>query len=391
MEKRPDQKQRGALMLYHLMNWLDEAYDIPGFGAVDFITTRTALAAATALIISLIIGKNIINWLKSMQLGEVIRDDIGLDSHLSKANTPTMGGVIIILAIVIPALLWMNLFSIYTWMIVFVTIVLGVVGFADDYIKVVKRDKSGLHGWLKVGGQVFVGLVLGATLYFWPEFTEFNTLSTVPFLKNVNIDYAFLGESAGWIIYIPFVVFIITAVSNSANLTDGLDGLLSGTSAIAGIILGIFAYVSGRVDFSGFLNIMYLPGSGELTIFAASMVGGCLGFLWYNSHPASVFMGDTGSLALGGALGALALMIHKELLLPIICGIFMVETLSVIIQTGWFKYTKNKTGEGKRVFLMTPIHHHFEKQGWPESKIVVRFWIIAILLGIISLLTLKLR
>lgn len=378
-------------MLYHLMNWLDDAYEIPGFGAVDFITTRTALAAATALIISLIIGKNIINWLKSMQLGEVIRDDIGLDSHLSKANTPTMGGVIIILAIVIPALLWMNLYSIYTWMIVFVTLVLGVVGFADDYIKVVKRDKSGLHGWLKVGGQVFVGLILGATLYFWPEFTEFNTLSTVPFLKNVNIDYAFLGESAGWIIYIPFVVFIITAVSNSANLTDGLDGLLSGTSAIAGIILGIFAYVSGRVDFSGFLNIMYLPGSGELTIFAASMVGGCLGFLWYNSHPASVFMGDTGSLALGGALGALALMIHKELLLPIICGIFMVETLSVIIQTGWFKYTKSRTGEGKRVFLMTPIHHHFEKQGWPESKIVVRFWIIAILLGIISLLTLKLR
>lgn len=378
-------------MLYHLMNWLDDLYNLPGFGAVDFITTRTAFAAATALIISLIIGKKIINWLERMQLGEVIREDIGLDSHLSKANTPTMGGVIIILAIVIPALLWMNLYSIYTWMIIFVTLVLGIVGFVDDYIKVVKRDKSGLHGWLKIGGQVFVGLVLGAALYFWPEFQEFNTLSTVPFLKNVNIDYAFLGESTGWLIYIPLVIFIITAVSNSANLTDGLDGLLSGTTAIAGIILGIFAYVSGRVDFSGFLNIMYLPGSGELTIFAASMVGGCLGFLWYNSHPASVFMGDTGSLALGGALGALALMIHKELLLPIICGIFMVETLSVIIQTGWFRYTRNKTGTGRRVFLMTPIHHHFEKQGWPESKIVVRFWIIAILLGIISLLTLKLR
>lgn len=349
-------------MLYHLMNWLDDLYNLPGFGAVDFITTRTAFAAATALIISLIIGKKIINWLERMQLGEVIREDIGLDSHLSKANTPTMGGVIIILAIVIPALLWMNLYSIYTWMIIFVTLVLGIVGFVDDYIKVVKRDKSGLHGWLKIGGQVFVGLVLGAALYFWPEFQEFNTLSTVPFLKNVNIDYAFLGESTGWLIYIPLVIFIITAVSNSANLTDGLDGLLSGTTAIAGIILGIFAYVSGRVDFSGFLNIMYLPGSGELTIFAASMVGGCLGFLWYNSHPASVFMGDTGSLALGGALGALALMIHKELLLPIICGIFMVETLSVIIQTGWFRYTRNKTGTGRRVFLMTPIHHHFEKQ-----------------------------
>ena len=326
-----------------------------------------------------------------MQLKETIRDDIGLDSHLSKANTPTMGGVIIILATVIPALLWMNMSSIYTWMIIFVTLVLGVVGFIDDYIKVVKKDKSGLHGWFKVGGQVFVGLVLGSFLYFWPDFQEFNTLSTVPFLKDVNIDYAFLGEELGWLIYIPLVVFVITAVSNSANLTDGLDGLLSGTSAIAGVILGIFAYVSGRVDFSGFLNIMYLPGSGELTIFAASLVGGCLGFLWYNSHPATVFMGDTGSLAIGGAIGALALMIHKELLLPIICGVFVVETLSVIIQTTYFKYTKRKYGEGKRVYLMTPIHHHFEKKGWPESKIVVRFWIIAILLGIISLLTLKLR
>lgn len=378
-------------MLYFLIDWLDDLYNIPGFGAFDFITTRTAFAAVTALIISLIIGKNIINWLKRMQLKEVIRDDIGLDSHLNKGSTPTMGGVIIILAIVIPAILWMDPTSIYTWMIVFVTLTLGVVGFIDDYIKVVKQDKSGLQGWFKVAGQVFVGLVLGATLYFWPAFTEFNTLTTVPFLKEVNIDYAIFGEQLGWLIYIPLVIFIITAVSNSANLTDGLDGLLTGTSAIAGIVLGIFAYVSGRSDFSDFLNIMYLPGSGELTIFAASLVGGCLGFLWYNTHPASVFMGDTGSLALGGAIGALALMIHKELLLPIICGIFVVETLSVIIQTSYFKYTKKKFGEGKRVFLMTPIHHHFEKKGWPESKIVVRFWIIAILLGIISLLTLKLR
>lgn len=378
-------------MLYKLLNWLNVNYDPPGFGAFDFITTRTAFAAATALIISLIIGKNIISWLQKLQLKEVIREDIGLDSHLSKANTPTMGGVIIILATVIPAILWMDMTNIYTWMIVFVMLTLGIVGFIDDYIKVVKRDKSGLDGWFKIGGQVFVGSVLGATLYFWPEFQDFNTLSTVPFLKNVNIDYAFLGEALGWIIYIPMVIFIITAVSNSANLTDGLDGLASGTSAIAGFILGIFAYVSGRVDFSEFLNIMYLPGAGELTIFAASIVGACLGFLWYNTHPASVFMGDTGSLALGGALGALALMVHKELLLPIICGIFLVETVSVIIQTTWFKYTKRKYGEGRRVFLMTPIHHHFEKKGWPESKIVVRFWIIAILLGIISLLTLKLR
>ncbi len=378
-------------MLYELLSWINDVLNPPGFGAFDYITTRTAFAAATALLISLFIGKKIIKWLQKMQLKEVIRDDIGLQTHLAKADTPTMGGVIIILATVIPALLWMRMDSIYTWMIVFVVIVLGGVGFIDDYIKVVQKDKSGLHGWFKIIGQVLVGVVIGITLYFWPAFQEYNTLTTVPFLKDVNIDYAIFGESTGWLIYIPVVIFIITAVSNAANLTDGLDGLLSGTSAIAGIILGIFAYVSGRVDFSSFLNIMYLPGSGELTIFAASLVGACLGFLWYNSYPASVFMGDTGSLALGGALGAFAVMIHKELLLPIICGIFFVETVSVIIQTTWFKYTKRKYGEGRRVFLMTPIHHHFEKQGWPESKIVVRFWIIAILLGIISLLTLKLR
>ncbi len=378
-------------MLYALLDWLDDLYNIPGLGAFDFITTRTAFAASTALIISLLIGQSIIKWLKKMQLQETIRDDIGLDSHLSKAKTPTMGGVIIILATVIPALLFMDMTNIYTWMIVFVMVVLGSVGFIDDYIKVVKKDKSGLHGWFKIAGQVSVGLFIGSLLYWWPAFQEFNTLSTVPFLKDVNIDYAFFSQTYGWIIYIPIVIFVITAVSNAANLTDGLDGLAAGTSAIAGMILGIFAYVSGRVDFSNFLDIMYLPGSGELTIFAASLVGACLGFLWHNTHPASVFMGDTGSLAIGGALGALALMIHKELLLPIICGIFFVETLSVIIQTTYFKYTKRKYGEGRRVFLMTPIHHHFEKKGWPESKIVVRFWIIAILLGIISLLTLKIR
>jgi len=378
-------------MLYELISWLDQLYEPPGFGAFEFITTRTAFATATALIISLLIGRSIIQWLKKMQLGEVIRDDIGLDSHLSKTNTPTMGGVIILLATLIPAILWMKMTNIYTWMIIFVMLVLGIVGFMDDYIKVVKKDKSGLAGRFKIAGQVFVGLVLGIVLYWWPDFSEFNTLSTVPFLKNVNIDYAIFGESLGWIVYIPVVIFIITAVSNAANLTDGLDGLASGTSAIAGIVLGIFAYVSGRVDFSGFLDIIYLPGAGELTIFSASLFGACIGFLWYNTHPASVFMGDTGSLALGGALGALALMIHKELLLPIVCGIFFVETISVIVQTSWFRYTKKKYGEGRRIFMMTPIHHHFEKAGWPESKIVVRFWIVAILLGILSLLTLKLR
>lgn len=378
-------------MLYELLAWLNEQYSPPGFDAFDFITTRTAFAAATALIISLIIGKSIINWLGRMQLKETIREDIGLDMHLSKADTPTMGGVIIILATLIPAALWMDMFSVYTWMSIFVVLSLGVVGFLDDYIKVVMKNKSGLHGWVKIFGQVFAGGVLGATLYFWPAFDEFNTITTVPFLKEVHIDYAFFTTEYAWLIYIPVVILVITAVSNAANLTDGLDGLLTGTSAIAGVILGIFAYVSGRTDFSSFLNIMYLPGAGELTIFAASMVGACLGFLWYNSYPASVFMGDTGSLALGGALGALAIMIHKELLLPVICGIFVVEALSVIIQTTWFKYSRWKYGEPRRIFLMAPIHHHFEKLGWPESKITVRFWIIAILLGIISLLTLKLR
>jgi len=378
-------------MLYSLFEWLQNQYQPPGFGAFAYITTRTAFAAATALIISLLVGGRIIRWLERMQLKEVIRDDIGLDHHMEKSQTPTMGGVIILLAILVPALLWMRLDSIYTWMIVLSTLVLGLVGFADDYIKVIRKDKSGLAGRFKIIGQVTVGLILGALLYWHPDFSEFNTLSTVPFLKNVNINYGILGETWSWLIYIPIVIFIVTGVSNAVNLTDGLDGLAAGTTALSGVILGIFAYVSGRVDFSGFLDILYLPGTGELAIFCASIVGACMGFLWYNTHPAQVFMGDTGSLALGGALGAIALMIHKELLLPLICGIFLIETLSVIIQTSWFKYTRKRFGEGRRVFLMTPIHHHFEKLGWPESRIVVRFWIIAALLGILSLLTLKLR
>lgn len=378
-------------MLFELIDWLEKTYQPPGFSAFAFITTRSAIAAAMALFISLLIGHRIIKWLERMQLRETIRDDIGLDSHLGKAHTPTMGGVIILLAVLIPSLLWMPMDSIYTWMIILVTFILGMVGFADDYIKVVKKDKSGLSGKLKIAGQVFVGLLLGGTLYFWPEFEQFNTLSTVPFLKNVTIDYAIFGEAFGWLIYIPVAIFVITATSNATNLTDGLDGLAAGTSAIAGLILGIFAYISGRTDFSSFLDIIYLPGAGELTIFCASLVGGCMGFLWYNTHPAEVFMGDTGSLALGGAFGAIALMIHKELLLPIICGIFFVETVSVIIQTTYYKYTRKKYNVGRRVFLMAPIHHHFEKKGWSEPKIVVRFWILAVLLGILSLLTLKLR
>lgn len=378
-------------MLYELFSWLDSVYDFPGAGAFEYISTRTGLAAVTSVIISLIIGKRIITWLSKMQLKEIIRDDIGLDSHQAKAGTPSMGGVIIILAVVIPSVLFMKMDSVYAWLIIFVVIALGLVGFIDDYIKVVKKNKSGLAGRFKIVGQVVVGIVVGAVLYFHPDFTEVNTLSTVPFLKNVNIDYAFFGEQLGWLIYIPVAVFVITAVSNATNLTDGLDGLASGVSAICGFVFAIFAYVSGRTDLSGYLDIMYLPGVGELTIFCAALIGGCMGFLWYNSNPASVFMGDTGSLALGGAFGALGLMLHKELLLPFICGIFFFETLSVIIQTTYFKYTKRKYGEGKRVFLMTPIHHHFEKKGWSEQKIVVRFWIITVILGIISLLTLKIR
>ncbi len=378
-------------MLYWLLSWLEQHYQPPGFGAFEFITTRTALAATTALIISLLIGRRIIQFLEKMQLKEVIREDIGLDTHLDKAHTPTMGGIIIILAMVIPAALWMDPHNIYSWLIIFVTIALGLVGFVDDYIKVILKDKKGLLGRFKLSGQIITGLILGAILYFYPAFESYNTLTTIPFLKNVNMDYAFLGETIGWLIYIPVVILVITAVSNAVNLTDGLDGLASGISAIAGFTLGLFAYVSGRTDFSDFLSILYLPGAGELTIFAASLVGACMGFLWYNAHPAQVFMGDTGSLALGGALGAMGLMLHKELLLPIICGIFFVETISVIIQTTYFKYSRRKYGAGRRIFLMTPLHHHFEKKGWSESKIVVRFWIISVMLAILSLLTLKLR
>lgn len=378
-------------MLHQLFEWLESTYEFPGATAMAFISTRMGLAAITSLVISLIVGRRIIKWLGNMQLKEVIRDDIGLDTHMNKVGTPSMGGVIILLATLIPTILFVKMDSIYGWMITFVMLSLGIVGFIDDYIKVVKKDKSGLAGRFKIAGQVFVGLVLGCVLYFHPDFELFNTLSTVPFAADLNIDYAFFGEQWGWVIYIPVAIFIITATSNATNLTDGLDGLAAGISGISGMVFAIFAYVSGRVDYSGFLDIMYLPGAGELTIFAAALVGACMGFLWYNTNPASVFMGDTGSLALGGAFGALALMLHKELLLPFVCGVFFFETISVIIQTTYFKYTKRKYGEGRRVFLMAPIHHHFEKKGWSEQKIVVRFWIIAILLGILSLLTLKIR
>lgn len=377
-------------MLYDLLTWLEVTLDPPGFGVFEFITVRSALAATTALIISIVFGRRIIRWLERMQLQETIRDDIEID-HASKTGTPSMGGAIILIAIIVPVLLWMRMDSVYTWLILFVTVSLGIIGFADDYIKIIKKDKKGLVGKVKIAGQIFVGLVVGLVLYSYPAFSDFNTLSTVPFLKDVNIDYAIFGEQLGWLVYIPVCIFIVTAVSNAVNLTDGLDGLASGTSAVAGLALGILAYVSGRVDFSDFLDILYLPGSGELAVYCAALVGACFGFLWYNTYPAEVFMGDTGSLALGGIIGTLALMVHKELLLPILCGIFFVEALSVIAQTAWFKYTRNRYGAGRRLFLMAPLHHHFEKKGWAEPKIVVRFWIVAILLAIFTIVTLKLR
>jgi phospho-N-acetylmuramoyl-pentapeptide-transferase len=378
-------------MLYYFLDLLEQLYQPPGFGAFAYISVRAAFAALFALVISIIFGKRIINWLASMQLKETIRENVGLDHHKSKAGTPSMGGIIILLATLVPTILWVRLSNVYALLIIFVMLALGLVGFVDDYIKIIKKDKRGLLGRFKLAGQITVGLVLGLVLYFTPEFEPYRTLSTLPFVKDLNIDYAIFGPELGWVLYIPLVIFIITAVSNAVNLTDGLDGLASGTSAIAGVALGILSYVSGRTDFSNFLDILYLPGTAELTIFCSAMVGACLGFLWYNTYPAQVFMGDTGSLALGGAIGAVAIMVHKELLLPILGGIFLMETLSVILQTMWFKYTRMRFGEGRRLFLMAPIHHHFEKKGWPEPKIVVRFWIIAVLLTIFTIITLKLR
>jgi phospho-N-acetylmuramoyl-pentapeptide-transferase len=378
-------------MLVPLLEWIDLVYNPPGFGMFSFITVRSAFAAATAFLICLLFGNRIINLLKRLQLGETIRDDIGLDNHLSKAGTPSMGGLIILFAIIVPSLMWIRPNNIYGWLILFVVVALGAVGFLDDYIKIVKKDKKGLMGRVKLSGQVLVGLILGSVLYFYPDFSEYNTLSTIPFVKDANINYAFLGDTLGWVIYIPVVIFIIAAVSNAVNLTDGLDGLASGTTAIAGLALGILTYVSGRVDYSSFLDIIYLPGVGELTIFCAALAGACFGFLWFNSYPAQVFMGDTGSLALGGSIGAIALMVHKELLLPILCGVFFMETLSVIIQTTYFKYTRRKYGEGRRFYRMAPLHHHFEKMGLPEPKIVVRFWIVAIMLAVLTIITLKIR
>ena len=371
-------------MLYYLLNLIEKQYHPPGFGVVRYLTFRSAAAAVTALVISFWIGPKIIELLRKHQIGEAAKVEAP-KNHLSKAGTPTMGGLIVLGSVLIPTLLWGDLKNIYVVLILFVTTGLGIVGFLDDYLKVVKKKPKGLIGWYKIVGQVTVGIVLGAAMYFSPELKLIgaNTITTVPFFKNLNFDFIYM--------YIPVVIFIIVATSNAVNLTDGLDGLAIGTVGIVALTLAVISYISGNIEFSRYLNIIYLRGNGELVIYCAALVGAALGFLWFNSYPAQVFMGDTGSLALGGAIGAITIMIKKELILPILGGIFFIETVSVIVQRFYFKYTKRKYGEGRRVFRMAPIHHHFEMLGIPEPKIVTRFYIVAVLLMIVSLATFKVR
>ncbi|MBK6915245.1 MAG: phospho-N-acetylmuramoyl-pentapeptide-transferase [Ignavibacteriales bacterium] len=369
-------------MLYYLFDYINKNFNPPGFDIFRFLTFRSALAAITALTLALILSPKIIAILQKNQIGEAKKID-GPKFHWSKAGTPTMGGIIVIISVVVPVILWADIKSTYIILILAGTLWLSAVGFLDDYLKVIKKFPNGLIGRYKLLGQILIGLVVGSAIYFLPEFKDYATLTTVPFLKNVNLDFS--------VLYIPVVVFIITATSNAVNLTDGLDGLAIGIIAIVMIALALLSYFSGNAIFSNYLNIIYLPGSGELTVYVSALVGASLGFLWYNSYPAQVFMGDTGSLALGGAFGILAVLIKKELFIPILGGIFFIETISVIIQRVYFKYTKKKYGEGKRVFKMAPIHHHFEMKGWAEPKIVMRFYIIAIVLAIISLVSFKIR
>lgn len=369
-------------MLYYFFDYINKVFDPPGFEIFRFLTFRSGVAAITGLLISLLLGPKIIQILKKKQIGEAKKNDAP-STHWSKAGTPTMGGLIVIISVFIPVLLWADIKSIYIILIIAGTLWLGAVGFLDDYLKVVKKYPNGLIARYKLLGQVIIGLVVGSVIYFSPQFDGIGSLTTVPFLKNVNFDFS--------VFYIPVVVFIITATSNAVNLTDGLDGLAIGVIVIVMLTLAVISYVSGNAIFSDYLNIIYLPGSGELTVYVAALIGAALGFLWFNSYPAQVFMGDTGSLALGGAFGILAVLIKKELLIPILGGVFFLETISVIIQRLYFKYTKKKYGQGKRVFKMAPIHHHFELVGWPEPKIVVRFYIIAIILAIVSLTSFKIR
>ncbi|HLV62143.1 phospho-N-acetylmuramoyl-pentapeptide-transferase [Galbibacter sp.] len=409
-------------MLYYLFEFLENEYDFPGAGLFQFLTFRAAAAVLLSLLISTIFGKRIINYLRLQQIGESVRE-LGLQGQSQKAGTPTMGGIIIILSTLIPVLLFSKLDNIYIIILIVTTLWMGVIGFVDDYIKIFKKDKEGLKGKFKILGQIGVGIIVGATLYFHPQVTvkeelrlsnatevvstgtkteygkeEKSTKTTIPFVKNNEFDYAMLVQWLGdnyksyaWLVFIPVVIFIITAVSNGANLTDGIDGLAAGTSAIIVITLGIFAWVSGNIIFSDYLNIMYIPRAGEITVFIAAFAGALVGFLWYNAFPAQVFMGDTGSLTIGGIIAVIAIAIRKEWLIPIMCGIFLAENLSVVLQVSYFKYTKKKFGEGRRVFLMAPLHHHYQKKGYHESKIVTRFWIVGILLAIITIVTLKLR
>jgi phospho-N-acetylmuramoyl-pentapeptide-transferase len=408
-------------MLYYLFNYLDKTLDIPGTGVFQYITFRSGMAVILSLLISTVFGKRIINFLRRQQIGETVRE-LGLEGQSQKAGTPTMGGLIIIVSTLIPVLLLAKLDNIYVMLLIVTTLWMGTIGFIDDYIKIFKKDKEGLKGKFKVVGQVGLGLIVGYILYFHPGVTvrtdtgrvniydttqnvitaagveEKSTATTIPFFKNNEFDYAEVLAWAGdgyqdyaWLIFIPIVIFIITAVSNGANLTDGIDGLAAGTSAIAVLTLGIFAFVSGNIIFSNYLNIMYIPNSGEMTVYIAAFVGALVGFLWYNTYPASVFMGDTGSLTIGGIIAVLAIAVRKELLIPVLCGIFLAENLSVVVQVSFFKFTKKKYGEGRRIFLMAPLHHHYQKKGYHESKIVARFWIVAIMLAIFTLVSLKLR
>ena len=385
-------------MLYYLIDYLEQIYQPPGFQVIRFITVRATLAAITALFISLFIGRYIINWLSQKQLGERVREGegAGVVSHAHKAGTPTMGGIIILLAIITSTLLWGAIGEIYVILALLSVVWMGLFGFLDDYIKTVRKNKEGLPPSVKLVGQIALGIVIGSVLYFLPRFEPYHTLTYVPFLKEKAIDYNFLGHffaglDLGFLIYIPVVVFIMTAVTNAVNLTDGLDGLTSGVTAFVGGGLVLLCYVAGNTVWSEFLDVMYLPGTGELAVFAAAMTAASFGFLWFNGYPATVFMGDTGSLALGAAVGALTLMIRQELLLPILGAVYFMEATSVIIQTGYFKYTKRRTGVGKRVFLMAPLHHHFEARGTHEAKIVTRFWILTAVMVVATLLTLRIR
>ncbi|NBC83698.1 MAG: phospho-N-acetylmuramoyl-pentapeptide-transferase [Bacteroidetes bacterium] len=415
-------------MLYYLFTYLHEAYDLPGAGLFQYLSFRSAMAIITSLLISALFGKKIIRILQKAQIGESIRD-LGLEGQMQKKGTPTMGGLIILGSILIPALLFGELLNIYIILMLVTTIWLGLVGFADDYIKVFKKNKKGLEGKLKILGQVMLGLFVGAVIYFHPdivirekvldensqpikkvvveegEFKEIfitrdikSTKVNIPFFKNNEFDYSKLlwfmdskAKDRAWIVVIFAVIIIVTAVSNGANMTDGLDGLAAGTSASMGITLGVLAYLSGNFIFADYLSIMYIPHTGELVVFMSAVIGALIGFLWYNSYPAQVFMGDTGSLSIGGIIAVYSVLIRKELLIPILCGIFLVESLSVMMQVGYFKYTKRKFGEGRRIFKMAPLHHHYQVKGYPEPKIVTRFWIIGILLAVVTIVTLKIR